>query len=65
MQVKYFEDTDTLFIKLTDSPPTETRDVNENLTVDLDAGGQVVSLTVEHARADKNKMDFSYELVGR
>lgn len=65
MQAKYFEDTDTLFIRLSDLPPAETRDVSENVTMDLDAAGHVVSLTVEHARADKNKVDFSYELVGR
>jgi uncharacterized protein YuzE len=65
MQVKYFQDTDTLFVKLSDLPPAQTRDVSENVTVDLDADGHVVSLTVEHARADKNKVDFSYELVGK
>lgn len=65
MQAKYFEDTDTLFIKLSDVSPAQTRDVSENLTVDLDADGHVVSLTVEHARAEKNKVDFSYELVGK
>jgi uncharacterized protein YuzE len=65
MQAKYFEDTDTLFIKLSDLPIAQTRDVGENITVDLDADGKVVSLTVEHARADKNKVDFSYELVGK
>jgi uncharacterized protein YuzE len=65
MQAKYFEDTDTLFIKLSDRPPAQTRDISENLSVDLDDSGHVVSLTVEHARADKNKVDFSYELVGK
>ncbi len=65
MQAKYFEDTDTLFIKLSDLPPAQTRDVSENVTVDLDADGHVVSLTVEHARSDKNRVDFSYELVGK
>ncbi len=65
MQVKYFQDTDTLFIRLSDLPPAETRDVNENLTVDLDTNGQVVSLTVEHAQTEKNRLDFSYERVGK
>jgi uncharacterized protein YuzE len=63
MQVKYFEDTNTLFIKLSDVPAAEKREVSENVAVDLDAGGQVISLTVAHARADKNKVDFSYELI--
>ncbi len=65
MKVNYFEDTDTLFIELTEATAATTRDVGENLTVDLDARGQVVSLTVEHARANGKKPDFPYELIGK
>jgi hypothetical protein len=31
MKVKYFEDTDTLFIKLSERSPVETRELNENV----------------------------------
>ena len=63
MKVKYFEDTDTLYVKLSDSEVAETKELNENLYVDLDADGRVVSLTIEHAKATSGKLDFSYETV--
>ena len=63
MKVKYFEDTDTLYVKLSDSEVAETKELNENLYVDLDAEGRVVSLTIEHAKATTGKLDFSYETV--
>ncbi len=63
MKVKYFEDTDTLYVELSDSEVAETKELNENLYVDLDAEGRVVSLTIEHAKATTGKLDFSYETV--
>lgn len=63
MKVKYFEDTDTLYVELLDSEVTETKELNENLYVELDSRGRVVSLTIEHAKATSGKLDFSYERV--
>ncbi len=63
MKVKYFEDTDTLYVELSDSAVAETKELNENIYVDVDADGRVVSLTIEHARATSGKLDFSYETV--
>ncbi len=63
MKIKYFEDTDTLYIELSDAEVAETKELNENLYVDLDAEGRVVSLTIEHAKTTSGKLDFSYETV--
>ena len=63
MKVKYFEDTDTLHVELSDNDVAETKELTENLYVDLDSNGKVVSLTIEHARASSGKLDFSYETV--
>ncbi len=63
MKIKYFENTDTLHIELSNSDIAETRELNENLYVDFDVDGRVVSLTVEHAKAVSGKLDFSYETV--
>jgi len=49
MEVKYFEDTDTLHVELSKTDAVETKELNENLYVDLNADGRVVSLTIEHA----------------
>ncbi|MFQ5823247.1 MAG: DUF2283 domain-containing protein [bacterium] len=63
MKVKYFEDTDTLHVELSDSNVAETKELTENLYVDLDSDGKVISLTIEHAKASTGKLDFSYETV--
>jgi uncharacterized protein YuzE len=63
MKVKYFEDTDTLFIKLSEKSPVETRELNENVMLEIDENGKVVGLTVEHAKEQSGGMDFSYETI--
>jgi len=63
MKLKYFADTDTLYIELSDAEIVETRELNENLYIDLDAEGRIVSLTIEHAKAASGKLDFSYETI--
>ncbi len=63
MKVKYFEDTDTLHVELSDTSVAETKELNENLYADLDSVGRVVSLTIEHAKATSGKLDFSYETI--
>ena len=51
MNVKYFRDTDTALLEFSDRPVDETREISENVYVDLDKDGQLVSMTIEHARA--------------
>lgn len=51
MKIRYFEDTDTLYIEFKDRPIAETRDLDENTTLDLDAQGNVLAMTFEHASA--------------
>ena len=61
MKVKYFVETDTLYIKLNDREVAETTELNENVLVDMDRDGKVVALTIEHAMEHSGKLDFSYE----
>lgn len=61
MKVKYFIETDTLYIKLNDREAAETTELNENILVDIDQGGKVVGLTIEHAMERSGRLDFSYE----
>jgi uncharacterized protein YuzE len=63
MKVKYFEDTDTLLIELRPGTVAETRDLDENTLLDLDADGNICSLTIEHAKDRAGIPSFSYELV--
>ncbi|MBL0171908.1 MAG: DUF2283 domain-containing protein [Gemmatimonadaceae bacterium] len=49
MNVKYFKDTDTALLEFSDAPVDETREIAENVVVDLDKDGNLVSMTIEHA----------------
>ena len=49
MNVKYFKDTDTALLEFSDHRVAETREINENITIDLDADGALVTMTIEHA----------------
>jgi uncharacterized protein YuzE len=63
MRVKYFADTDTMLVELADGPPVETRELNENIYLDLDADGRIVSLTIEHAQQTAGGDEFSYQRI--
>jgi len=49
VKTQYFEDTDTLYIEFRALDVAETRDLDENTTLDLDADGSLLAITVEHA----------------
>ena len=63
MKITYFQDTDTLYIEFRAGSATETRDLDESTLLDLDAKGQVVALTLEHASERADVPHFSYEQV--
>jgi uncharacterized protein YuzE len=63
MKIKYFTDTDTLFIEFRDSPVAETRDLDENTLMDVDAEGNLCAITIEHASRRTGIPEFSYEQV--
>ena len=63
MELKYFQDTDTLLVNFTDGEIVDTRDLNENILIELDKDGNLVSMTIEHARQQANIVNFSYQQV--
>jgi uncharacterized protein YuzE len=63
MKVRYFADTDTLLIEFRDAPVVETRDLDENTILDVDAQGNICSITVEHASKRAGAPQFTYEQV--
>lgn len=51
MKLKYFEDTDTLYIEFRVQEISESKDLDENTVLDLDAEGNICAITFEHASA--------------
>jgi len=63
MKIKYFQDTDTLYIELRSAPVNETQDLDENTLLDLDAEGNICAITVEHAKDRADIPNFTFEQI--
>lgn len=63
MKVRYFPDTDTLLITLSEKHIAETRDLTDNILVELDKEGGLVSMTIEHATQQTDIREFSFQQV--
>ena len=63
MHVKYFEDTDTTLVEFSTNTPVETRELNENIYLDLDSQGRLVSMTIEHAGQSADMKEFLYQRI--
>ena len=63
MKVTYFHDTDTLHIEFR-AGRIETKELDENTQLDVDAEGNICALTIEHARERADLQHFSFEQVG-
>jgi uncharacterized protein YuzE len=61
MKIKYFQDTDTLYVELREAQVAETRDLDENTVLDLDQHGNICAITIEHAGDRADMHHFSYE----
>ena len=65
MKVKYFADTDTALVEFINHTVVETLEISENVYADLDANGNLVSMTIEHARKNANLPEVAYESMAR
>jgi uncharacterized protein YuzE len=63
MKIKYFQDTDTLYIEFRSAPVNETQDLDENTLLDLDAEGNICAITVEHAKDRADIPNFTFEQI--
>jgi uncharacterized protein YuzE len=60
MRIKYFSDTDTALLEFSDKEIAETKEINENIYIDLDKDNNLVSMTIEHAMKQANLAELSY-----
>ena len=63
MKIQYFEDTDTALMEFSNHAVAETREINENLYIDLDDQGNVVNMTIEHASEQANIREFAFQRI--
>lgn len=63
MKIKYFPDTDTALIEFTTHAVAETKEISEDIYVDLDPHGNLVSMTIEHARTTAAIKEISFHEI--
>ena len=63
MKIKYFSDTDTALVEFSARKVAETKEINENIYIDLDGYGNLVAMTIEHARKQASLPHLSYERI--
>jgi uncharacterized protein YuzE len=63
VRVKYFVATDTELVEFSKNSPVETQEVDENIYVDLDSKGRVVSMTIEHAGQSADMNEFLFQRI--
>ena len=63
MKIKYFQETDTLYIEFKPADIAETRDLDDHTLLDLDRDGNICAMTIEHAKDRTDVPCFSYEHV--
>ncbi|MBF0491834.1 MAG: DUF2283 domain-containing protein [Deltaproteobacteria bacterium] len=63
MDLKYFSDTDTLLVILNQHEIVDSKELNENVLIDLDKEGKVVSMTIEHANQREMNFNINYQLI--
>ena len=63
MKIKYFQDTDTLYIELKAGEVAETKDLDEDTILDLDRDGNICAITIEHAKDRADIPHFSFEQI--
>ena len=63
MKIKYFQDTDTLYIEFRATEVAETKDLDENTLLDVDSDGNICGITIEHASKRTDIPQFSYEQI--
>jgi uncharacterized protein YuzE len=63
MKIKYFSDTDTALVEFSDLEVAETKEINENIYIDLDTSDNLIAMTIEHARKQASLPHLSYEQI--
>lgn len=54
MTIKYYPETDSLYIDLVDRPSSESREVSEGIVLDYDNKGNLVGIDIDNASKKMN-----------
>jgi uncharacterized protein YuzE len=49
MRLKYYPDTDSLYIELSSKPSADSQEISEGVVLDYDADGSIVGIDIDNA----------------
>ena len=49
MKLKYYKETDSLYIDLSSKPSSESKEISEGIVLDYDAEGNIVGIDIDNA----------------
>ena len=60
MRLRYYSETDSLYIDLAERPSVDSREVQPGIVLDFDAGGNLVGIDIDHASkaVDLSRLDI-------
>ena len=60
MKIRYYPETDSLYVEFKAGPGAETLAVNNSVNIDIDANGEIVGLDIDHAskRLDLSELEI-------
>ena len=65
MKLRYYQETDSLYIDLAEHASVDSREVSPGVVLDYDANGNVVGIDIDHASRKTNLAEFSLEHLPR
>ena len=63
MKIQYFKKTDTLYIEFRKADIAESRDLDEDTIIDVDAEGKICAMTIEQARNRTDVPNLTFEEI--
>lgn len=62
MRLKYYHDTDSLYIDLVATPSAESKEISEGVILDYDANGNLVGIDIDNA---SRKIDLKEVILSK
>ena len=63
MKIRYFKNSDTLYIEFRKADIVESRDLDDDTVIDVDEDGNIVAMTMEHASNRTDAPNLTFEEV--
>ncbi len=63
MKFNYYEDTDSLYIDLSEKKSVESAEVAPNVVVDFDEEGHIVGIDIDNASKIVNLKHFEFDMI--